>query len=114
MPSAIYERWSVVVVPFPFTDIERSKKRPALVLSPAGFQERHGHLICGMITSAAQSDWPTDVPLTAYGEAGLHKPCKFRLKLFTVEADLVLYKVGEVAGADREAITDVIRALLPT
>jgi mRNA interferase MazF len=113
MPSAIYERWSVVVVPFPFTDIEVSKKRPALVLSPADFQERHGHLICGMITSAAHSDWPTDVTLMEYHAAGLHKPCKFRLKLFTLQDDMVLYRLGALADVDREAITQVIRALLP-
>jgi len=114
MPSAIYERWSVVVVPFPFTDIELSKRRPALVLSPASFQERHGHLICGMITSAAHSEWPTDVRLTAYQEAGLRKPCTFRLKLFTVQAGLVLYRLGDIAEADRKAIANVTRDLLPT
>ena len=114
MPSAIYERWSVIVVPFPFTDIPQVKRRPALVLSSAEFQERHGHLICGMITSGARSDWPTDVPLTGYLTAGLRTPCKFRLKLFTVQEDLVLYRLGTITDADREAIANVTRTVLPT
>ncbi len=29
----IFDRWSVVVLPFPFTDLGTAKRRPALVLS---------------------------------------------------------------------------------
>lgn len=109
----IFDRWSVVVVPFPFTDGETTKKRPALVLSAAEFQEQTGHIICGMITSGQHSDWPFDVPLLDYADAGLKKPCKFRLKLFTLYEDLVLYRVGSVSLTDRVAIARVTRALLP-
>lgn len=61
----IYERWDVVVVPFPFTDVPVVKRRPALVLSNSQFQNDHHHVVCGMITSAAHSDWPSDVPLSS-------------------------------------------------
>lgn len=66
-----------------------------------------------MITSAAHSDWPSNVALAAYQEAGLKKPCKFRCKLFTLQDDLVLYRVGILASADQMAITAVTADLLP-
>ncbi|TWA69413.1 mRNA interferase MazF [Azospirillum baldaniorum] len=109
----IFDRWSVVVLPFPFTDLGTAKRRPALVLSSADFQQAHGHILCGMVTSAAHSAWPSDVELTAYAEAGLKKPCKFRCKLFTLQDDLVLYGLGMLAEADRLAVTVVTSGLLP-
>ncbi|TWA67287.1 mRNA interferase MazF [Azospirillum brasilense] len=109
----IFDRWSVVVLPFPFTDLGTAKRRPALVLSSADFQQAHGHILCGMVTSAAHSAWPSDVDLIAYAEAGLKKPCKFRCKLFTLQDDLVLYGLGTLAEADRLAVTAVTSGLLP-
>lgn len=113
MPSAIYERWSVVVVPFPFTDMATAKKRPALVLSSADFQRGHDHLLCGMITSAAHSGWSSDVALADLQEAGLSKPSKFRCKLFTLHGDVVLYRLGSLSHRDRRAVSSATADLLP-
>ena len=63
--------------------------------------------------SAAHSAWPSDVERTAYAEAGLKKPCKFRCKLFTLQDDLVLYGLGMLAEADRLAVTAATAGLLP-
>jgi mRNA interferase MazF len=68
MPT--YEAWSVVVVPFPFTDRRQSKKRPALVLSPLRFQSDHGCAVLGMITDARNRRWPSDVLLEDPATAG--------------------------------------------
>ena len=29
-----YKKWDIILVPFPFTDLTASKKRPALIISP--------------------------------------------------------------------------------
>ncbi len=47
-----YEPFDVVVVPFPFTDSSRTKRRPALVLSQkTGFGDVIEHSVLAMITS---------------------------------------------------------------
>jgi mRNA interferase MazF len=64
MPSATFEPFDVVVVPFPFTDRASSKRRRAVVISTQAFNEIHGQLVLVMVTSAKGGDWPSDVPLT--------------------------------------------------
>ena len=71
--------YTVVVVPFPFSDVPRTKKRPALVLSdPDQFNAPAGHTVLAMITSAKATDWPLDVPLGNPRVAGLPTQCVVR------------------------------------
>jgi len=52
-----YERYTVIKVPFPFTDKLASKNRPALIISAAEqFNNQIEHSVMAMITSAKQSD----------------------------------------------------------
>lgn len=50
-----YDAGDVVVVPFPFSDRDAAKRRPALVCSGAEFNNRAKHLVLAMITTAALS-----------------------------------------------------------
>lgn len=63
MHGVSYDRFDVVVVPFPFTDRDASLRRPALILSDARFVVDTGSHVLAMITRAARSEWPLDVPL---------------------------------------------------
>jgi mRNA interferase MazF len=65
-----FDRFAVVRVPFPFTDRQAQKRRPALVLSQPGFHQACGHLLLAMITSARQSSWPLDWPIEDRKAAG--------------------------------------------
>jgi hypothetical protein len=56
MPTVTYEQFAIVVVPFPFTDIAITKRRPALILSDAvAFNAPMGHSVMAMITTANHS-----------------------------------------------------------
>ena len=104
----------MVRVPFPFTDRQAQKQRPALVLSQPGFQRGCGHLLLAMITSARQSSWPLNWPLEDLKAAGLPQPCLVRLKLFTLDERLVLGGLGALAPTDRAGVGAQLGKLLPT
>ncbi len=74
--------FDIVVVPFPFTDRNSSKRRPALVLSSVGFNQASGHSVLAMIASADQSSWGGDLPIQSLKPTGLPQPCLVRMKLF--------------------------------
>ncbi len=94
----------VVVVPFPFTDRDASKRRPAIILSSAAFNQASGHAVMAMVTSANQSAWPGDVTLADLAVAGLTSPCIARLKLFTLDLRFVIRKAGRLSQADCQAV----------
>ena len=108
-----FERFAVVRVPFPFSDRQASKRRPALVLSEPAFQQHSGHLLLAMVTSARQSTWPLDWPIENLMVAGLRQPCLVRLKLFTLDERLVLGTLGLLAAQDRAGVTANLHALIP-
>lgn len=93
----------VVIVPFPFTDREASKRRPALVCSSTGFNRQTRHVVLAMITTATHSPWSGDVPIRDIDAAGLPAPSVVRWKLFTLDATLVLSRAGTVSARDRSA-----------
>ena len=87
--------WQVVRVPFPFTDRQAVKNRPALVLSDASaFNAPAGHAVMAMITSAENAPWTLDCPILDLEMAGLPAPSKVRFKLFTLDQRLVRGVLG--------------------
>jgi mRNA interferase MazF len=108
-----FDRWAVVVVPFPFTDRDTHKRRPALVLSNRGeFGGQAGQSVMAMITSATHASWPLDVVLTDRETAGLPAASLVRMKLFTLDDRLVLRQLGTLGSADREAARKALDRLL--
>ena len=105
--------FDVVVVPFPFTDRSQSKRRPALVLSSAAFNAANEHSVLAMITSADQSQWKGDVPITALATTGLTQPCILRMKLFTLDHRLIIRRIGMLSKKDRELLMQTWSSLLP-
>jgi mRNA interferase MazF len=108
-----FDPFAVVRVPFPFTDRQAQKRRPALVLSQPGFQQACGHLLLAMITTARQSSWPLDWPIEDRKAAGLPYDCVVRLKLFTLDERLVLGNLGALGVGDRIGVTAQLAKLLP-
>jgi mRNA-degrading endonuclease toxin of MazEF toxin-antitoxin module len=102
----------VVVVPFPFADLTVEKRRPSLILSHTSFNTSHAHSICAMITTAARSKWPSDIPIEELGPAGLTRPCVIRWKLFTLPNASLLRRAGRLAPRDRDNVVTAARNIL--
>lgn len=99
MPT--FSAGDVVIVPFPFSDREASKRRPALVCSASSFNDSSHHLVLAMITTATHKKWPGDVALRDLSPTGLPVASIVRWKMFTLDASLVLRRAGTLSTRDR-------------
>ena len=84
----------VIVLPFPFTDLSSSKKRPALVLAGIGGTD----YIMLQITSKNVRD-PYAIPLSDddFQSGSLKQSSNIRPnKIFTLHHELVLSKIGHL------------------
>ena len=103
---AAFKPGDIVVVPFPFTDRSAVKRRPALVCSSEDFNRNSGHVVLAMVTTAAHSRWPGDVPICDLAPTGLPAPSVVRWKLFTLDAALVLRRAGALSADDRASCAE--------
>ncbi len=101
----IYEPFDVVVVPFPFTDSAKTKRRPALVLSQnKSFGNEIEHSVLAMITSQKNEPWPLDAAIKNKKQSGLTAPSVVRMKLFTLDNRFILRKIGHLSKTDQKQI----------
>lgn len=108
MPT--YKQFDVVVVPFPFTDSPKTKRRPALVLSDV-LAFKVNKTVLTMITSINHPEWALDTKIEDLEAAGLKAPSKIRFKLFTFDNQLIIKKIGSLSSHDRKVITQKIKQL---
>jgi mRNA interferase MazF len=102
---------SVVVIPFPFSDLSNAKRRPAVVLADAG----KGDAILCMVTSNAYADTsamvlnPTDLSSGVLHQVSYVRPNK----LFTAHETLMDPPFGKLKSPVferlRDAVVEVIR-----
>jgi len=102
-----FVKGDVVVVPFPFSDLSASKKRPALVVATLTGDD----VILCQITSKAISD-SYAIPLsTADFKTGtLHQDGNIRPnRLFTADSNIILYRAGELTpGKVKEVVAKIV------
>ena len=90
------KKGSIVLIPFPFTDLKGSKVRPAVVLSRNDLDVT----IC-FITSELK--WKTEHDVTVFPSEnnGLKAPSLIRTnKIATIDSTLVLGELGELSKTD--------------
>ena len=107
----VFERGTIVRVPFPYTDRETRQRRPALVVSSADLGPAGGGLIwVVMITSSENPRWHNDVPLTeSFQSFGLPAPSLVRTaKIATIDAALA-ERLGSLDPDRLEEVSGCLR-----
>ena len=105
--------FDVVLVPFPFSNLEPGKRRPCLVLARADPPRLPRHFIVAMMTSHIKKRFPHDVLLHEHSEAGLPKPTLVRLfKVVAIDESLSPRRLGALSKRDRSRISAELKRIL--
>ena len=74
------------------------------MLSSEAFLADHEQSILAMITSSRGNLWPSDIPIQDWREADLNVPSRVRLKLFTLDNELIVRRLGTLSARDADAV----------
>ena len=84
----------VVVVPFPFSDLTQSKKRPALVISVL---EGDDLILCQITSQLIKDNYSILIDDNDFKEGSLKQQSNLRPnRIFTADSHIVLYRVGNL------------------
>ena len=91
------KRGDLLLVPFPFTDLSATKRRPVLALTDA---DSYGDFIALPVTSRPQTDQGLPILAEDLSTGTLPAPSWIRTnRIVTLNASLVLKAIGTVSGA---------------
>ncbi len=101
-----FVKGSIVVVPFPFSDLTQSKKRPAFVVAEL---EGNEAVLCQITSKKRKDGYSIAIADNDFKEGSLHKESNIRPnKLFTADVSIIQYKVGTLKESKTNTILEKI------
>jgi len=97
-----YEKWDIVLIPFPFTDLTSAKRRPGLVISPSNYNQGSDILIVFITSNLNTTPREGDYLIKNWAASGLPKPSQIRIKLATIARSIIIKKLGNLSTVDRQ------------
>lgn len=90
----MYKQGDIILIPFPYSDLTGSKKRPAIIISNSNLKGED--FICSLITSNSPKDGLL-IKTNSFNEAKL--PFKSWIKpqrIFTIDKKIIIKKLASV------------------
>jgi mRNA interferase MazF len=102
-----FVKGDIVVLPFPFSDLSSSKKRPAYVAAAPGGDD----LILCQITSQPKED-SVEISGSELSQGKLNLMSYVRItKIFTADKSIIAYRLGSIKKEKIETIQERIAGL---
>jgi mRNA interferase MazF len=104
-----FVKGDIVVVPFPFSDLTTSKKRPALVIAELDGEDR---ILC-QITSKDNGTHSIQITQADCIDGGLDRTCNVRSsKIFTADKKIIIRRVGHLNHQKVHIIIEELKKVL--
>ena len=108
------EQRSIILIPFPYTDLSGAKKRPSLVVSSTDFNSKNDDVICCLITSNPE-DRQYSIKITNKDmEIGyLEFESKIKpYRIFTINKKLVYRILGRLNFSKSKLVIEEINKII--
>lgn len=104
---ARFMRGDVVVVPFPFSDLSQSKRRPALVVTTPGDIDA---ILCQITSKTIKDTYGISIDDSDFASGSLKQESNIRPnRIFTADSNIILYRIGTIK---KEKLSKVIEAII--
>ncbi|MFH0997054.1 MAG: type II toxin-antitoxin system PemK/MazF family toxin [Pseudomonadota bacterium] len=91
---AKFIKGDIVVIPFPFSDLSQSKRRPALIIATL---EGDGAILCQITSKTIKDIYAISIDDSDFDAGNLKQPGNIRPnRLFTADSHIILYRAGHI------------------
>jgi mRNA interferase MazF len=103
-----FVKGDVVVVPFPFSDLSASKKRPTLVVAALTGDDV---ILCQITSQSVRDEYAVPLNDTDFANGTLRQLSNIRPnRLFTADSTIILYRVGTLSWEKTaQVIAEIIK-----
>lgn len=108
----IYSFGDILLVPFPFSDQTRIKRRPAVVISSSFYNQNQLDLIVMAITSQTAKLYRGDTLIVDWKQAKLLHQSAVKPVLSTLDKALVICKLGELSDRDKINLQKTLKEII--
>jgi len=103
-----YKKSDIILVPFPFTDLTSTKRRPALIISPDEYNTG-ADVVIAFVTSKMDLKYRTgDYKIEKWGKSNLPKPSMIRMKFATIDKSIIIKKLGKLQNTDSKLFNKLL------
>jgi len=105
-----FVKGDVVVLPFPFSDLSASKRRPALVVAAL---QGNDVILCQIISQARVDSYSIELQHSDFKQGGLSSASLLcPNKLFTADSSIIQYKAGALREKKTREVVGAICGIL--
>jgi mRNA interferase MazF len=105
-----FVKGDIVVLPFPYSDLSVSKRRPAMVLANLKGDDI---ILCQITSQFVKDDYSITLNNSDFITGSLNKPSNIRPnRLFTAEKSIIVRKAGTVNRKVFESVTSKLFEIL--
>lgn len=107
----MFNQKDIVLIPFPYSDLTGSKKRPALILSNEKLNKTEDRICCLVTTKAHKND--LEIAKNYFGAGNL--PFKSFVKphrIFTINENIIIKKLCTINNSFHDKVIGAINGLL--
>lgn len=103
---AKFVKGDIVVVPFPFSDLSNSKRRPALVITELTGDDV---ILCQITSRNINDKYSIELNNSDFENGGLNQDSNIRPnRIFTADSHIILYKVGNLKVSKTDEVINKI------
>ncbi len=111
------KKWDIVLISFPFTDLQTTKVRPATIISPNSFHQNGEDALFMLITSNTERRSAHDIVVPTshpeYGQTGLIKESCIRVsKIVILKKSLIRHPLGSLGPRLSLSVETQLRVFL--
>ncbi|MEF2968137.1 type II toxin-antitoxin system PemK/MazF family toxin [Paenibacillus sp. M1] len=96
----MYSQGEILLIPFPYSDLSSTKKRPVLVLSNTEYNQSHKDIVVAAITSnIAERDYLIQISESDLVKGQLKVESGIRVdKIYTFSDNIVIKSFGQISS----------------